>query len=583
VAPVKSPTDRPSSRKAPPKPASTDAPESPQEDPQDDLKEDPSRGQVVELSRFRADLGRGRRQRRADVLLESERPREAIRALPGDEFYYVIHELGFPEATAILQHGTPEQVQTALDFALWDRDQIAPDRVDEWLSEMIDAPPATLSAWMKGLDVELFALMLRQRAVIHNLTETEGEIPDHVEDPVWSTPDRFFAIELKGDEDAQRVTRALCDLLYRMDAQWMRRVLVAVAAELDSQLEEQSYRWKSGRLADLGFEEYYDALEVYREIDPASVKITSASPPRPRPFGDEGHAAFAGVPTGLAERLSGGSPFARAVAGITDKGELANVEASLVILSNRVLAADRVTPGDDEAVGTSLARLAATLDLAIEFLARQDIEQAVQAVRSVPLVRLFQLGVSLTGKIRKVAHALLRKTPFATHQPPVDLFEPMDGEVLASCSRLRPMFPRVLEHPPVTGERPFASLTDVAIATAALERAGAAIALVIALGAKPGDPGLDPLDTASLGRALLVRRWLGAPADLRPLSAAQTKELTRRLAEASASASRRTAAAAEIRGLAPSIGGAVSPAVDAVLARWIDGLLQGLPFPGGPH
>ncbi|HEY0705406.1 MAG TPA: DUF6178 family protein [Polyangia bacterium] len=580
---MKSPTDRPPSpsSKKPPAPAPAGA-TGKAEDEAEDETEDPSRGQVVELSRFRADLGRGRRQRRADVLLESPRPREAIRALPGDEFYYVIHELGFPEATAILQHGTPEQVQTALDFALWDRDQIAPDRVDEWLSEMIDAPPATLSAWMKGLDVELFALMLRQRAVIHNLTETEGELPDHVEGPVWNTPDRFFAVELLGDDDAQRVTRALCDLLYRMDAQWMRRILVAVSSELDAELEEQAYRWKSGRLADLGFEEYYQALEVYREIDPASVKVTGAGPVRQRPLGDARQAAFSGVPTGLAERLSGGSPFARAVAGITDKDELANVEAALVILSNRVLAADRVTPGDDEAVAASLTRLAATLDLAIEFLARQDVDEAVRAVRSVPLVRLFQVGVSLTGKIRKVAHALLRKTPFAVHQPPVDLFEPEDGEVLRACSRLRPLFPRALEQPPAPGERPFASLVDVALATAALERAGAALALVLALGAKPGDPGLDALDTASLGRALLARRWLGAPADLRPLSPAHGKELVRRLKDVEANPSRRTAAAAELRSLAPSVGGAVSAAVEAVLTRWIDGLLRGLPFPGAP-
>ncbi|HEY0711782.1 MAG TPA: DUF6178 family protein, partial [Polyangia bacterium] len=462
---MKSPTDRPAPRKgaAPTRAAAAST-------------EDPERGQIVELSRFRADLGRGRRQRRAEVLLESPRPREAIRALPGDEFYCVIHELGFPEATAILQHGTPEQVQTALDFALWDRDQLAPDRVDEWLTEMIDAPPATLSAWMKGLDVELFALMLRQRAVIHNLSDSEGELPADVEGPVWMTPDRFFAIELKGDDEAQRVTRALCDVLYRMDHNWMRKVLVAVGAELDAELEEQSYRWKSGRLADLGFEEYYNALEVYREIDPSSVKVTGAAPARPRPLADEGPAPFAGVPTGLAERLSGGSPFARAVAGLTDKDELANVEAALVILSNRVLAADRVTPGDDEAVSASLTRLASTLDLAVEFLARNDAEEAVRAVRSVPLVRLFQLGVSLTGKIRKVAHTLLRKTPFAAHQPPLDLFEPEDGEVLTACARLRPLFPRVLEQPPAPGERPFGSLSDVALATAALERAGAAIA-----------------------------------------------------------------------------------------------------------
>jgi hypothetical protein len=41
---------------------------------------------VVELSRFRADLSRGRRVRRADALLSATDPRKAVRALPGDAF-----------------------------------------------------------------------------------------------------------------------------------------------------------------------------------------------------------------------------------------------------------------------------------------------------------------------------------------------------------------------------------------------------------------------------------------------------------------------------------------------------------------
>src|SRR5262245_15728016 len=78
---------------------------------------------VVALSRYRAQLGRGRRGRRADELFAAPEPGKAIRALPPDEFYYVVSELGFPEGLEVLHHGSPEQIQTSLDFALWDRDQ----------------------------------------------------------------------------------------------------------------------------------------------------------------------------------------------------------------------------------------------------------------------------------------------------------------------------------------------------------------------------------------------------------------------------------------------------------------------------
>ena len=77
------------------------------------------------------------------------------------------------------------------------------------------------------------------------------------------------------------------------------------------------------------------------------------------------------MPTALAQRLTdvGGSPFARAAQKLASGDEIDELRFALVALTNRVLAADRVAPGDDDAVSATLQRLAATLDLAIERLA----------------------------------------------------------------------------------------------------------------------------------------------------------------------------------------------------------------------
>ena len=147
------------------------------------------------------------------------------------------------------------------------------------------------------------------------------------------------------------MTLQLLNALYSQDLDFSRKILVGTRGELDAELEEQAYRWRSGRMADLGFTDYYEALEVYREIDPASVRLGGTPAPRVRPLVDEGEAPSLRIPSALVEKLASGSPFARAIAGVTSPEELANLNAALVALSNRVLAADRVTPGDDEAVG----------------------------------------------------------------------------------------------------------------------------------------------------------------------------------------------------------------------------------------
>jgi hypothetical protein len=544
----------------------------------------PTPPEVVELSRFRAGLSRGRRLRRADLLFSTPDPRGAIRALPGDEFYYVLHELGLSDSAEVLRYGTPEQVQAALDFALWDRDQIVPEAVEEWLSALVDAPSAAVAQWARGLDVELLALLLRRRARIYDLTLEEA--PDEPEGQLYNTPDSFFALDLLGDEESQRVTRGLLDALYSHDHPFTRRVLVGTRGDLDAELEEHAYRWRAGRMADLGFADYYEALEVYREIDPAGVQLGDQPAPRVRPLVDEGAGPSLRVPITLLEKLGSGSPFARAVAGVTDRDALANINAALVALSNRVLAADRVTPGDDEVVAGVLGRMAATLDLATEFLSHGRTEDGVRAVQTVPLVRLFQLGVSLVGKVRRLAVTLQRRTPFSHLAPGLNLFGPADEDLLTACGHLRPMFPRALDSPPEPGERPFASLADLRVATAALERVGSALTWLLGFGLRPeelapdrlatlGLPDLAAVDAGSLARTLLARVLLGqAPSALAPFDPEQLGALERKLSELAGDPPR---AAAERARLLESASATwprppATPSALAVLGQWLDEL-----------
>jgi len=446
------------------------------------------RQDVIALSDYRQPARHGRPARRADALFASADPEAAIRALPGDELFHVIHEMGFPEAMDVLVHATAEQVQVVLDFSVWDRDRVSLDKSDDWLSALTQAPPEALGRWAQGIDVELLALLIRQRARIHDLSLEEP--PDEPEGALWESPDRAFALDLLGDEDRARITQRLLDGLYRYSPVMMRRLLVGVRAESDAELEEAAYRWRTGRMADLGFAELPEALAVYQELDPATVHIPEAPAPSPRPKA-ETEPGPSHLPAVLADRLAGRSPFARGVAGLATRSEAADVHFALVALSNRALSADGVLPGDDEAARAVLERVAATLDLAVELLARGDAEREVAAVRGLPVVTLHRLGASLTGKVRRLASALRRAHPYAKLGPGVDIFEPEDAEILASLSRARPLFPRLLEQPPAPGERPFATLADLAAATRAVERAAAALELLAGLGIRPAD--LDPL------------------------------------------------------------------------------------------
>ncbi len=124
----------------------------------------PRPNNVVALSQYRARLGRGRKLRRADALLEAPDLEAAVRALPGDELYYVLHEIGLAEGADILARATSEQLAVVLDFAIWERDQINPAAYGEWLAAIAAAPFERIGRWMKGIDSELLGLILRRGA-----------------------------------------------------------------------------------------------------------------------------------------------------------------------------------------------------------------------------------------------------------------------------------------------------------------------------------------------------------------------------------------------------------------------------------
>jgi len=507
---------------------------------------------VVSLSRFRARHSQDVRQRRLDALLDSASPELAIRSLRGDELYDLLRAGELNEHADLLAHARTEQVQVVLDLALWEGDHLSPRRLEDWIYLVAAMPSDTIGRWIAGLDIELVALMIRKGARVYDL-EIEPP-PDEPEGLAWPTPDGLFVIDARGyrnqgpvaerydeepppdveDHSAEAIVQLL-DRLYRADLTLARRILVGVKAELDSDLEEMAYRWRQGRLQDLGFEDPISAREIFRELDPASVHLGELRPgTRVRATGAPDADTLGGaLPPALAAELDGASPFSQAFARVTDAGERAELQAALAALANRYLAAERVDPADDEAVSGHLARLRAALDLGVEYLARQggafDEDRAVDAVRTVAIARVFRVGVSLSGKLRALARALLRRGPFASIAD-LELTEEPEATVLASVNRFVPLFPRLLDEPPANGERPISSLADLARLTAAIERAAAAQALLVGLGVRPAHlsveslAGVDPvdrtaLDASVLGRTALVRALLAEPSE--PVAAAE--------------------------------------------------------------
>ncbi len=476
---------------------------------------------VLPLSRWRATLARARGRGLADALLEDPSAKRWVPSLPPQELYYAIQEVGLADAGELLALASDEQLRAFIDLAVWERDQVRLDRAGEWIDALVDLGPERLAAAVEALDPELVALFIQKQARVYDLTLEAP--PEEPEGHFYPTPDRFFLLDvLSTGEEAKRLERML-DWLYRADIEIGRKVVMSAKWELATDLEEWAYRWRSGRMADLGFVDFYDALEVYRWLDPATVKIGEGSA--------EAHAPSETpvLPVALAPAAGDGF-LARALATIGDAEALGRVHQGLLVLANRVMAADRVEPGDPEGAKQALARVAAYLGLGLAYLGRGDAEAAGAALRTVAAVRIFRVGVSLTLKLGRAAETLVERA-FVTLVPRQAslLDEPLRSEVAALRER-RPM--RL-----VGGKRAlFTTLAEVGEAAALLEEAALVGETVRrGLGVDPARLAAEALAGVSPARELITFSTVVAtlmanallerppalvplaPADLRPL------------------------------------------------------------------
>src|SRR5439155_17843915 len=116
------------------------------------------------------------------------------------------------------------------------------------------------------------------------------------------------------------------------------------------------------------------------------------------------------LPVAVAEQVIGRSFLARALAGVHEPARAEQIEAALMVLVNKVLAAGRARPGHAEVVQRGALYATATLSLGLETVSRGDVERAGRALTSIGLERLFRVGYTVTQKLARLAVALASRS-----------------------------------------------------------------------------------------------------------------------------------------------------------------------------
>jgi hypothetical protein len=217
-------------------------------------------------------------------------------------------------------------------------------------------------------------------------------------DEEWQPPEgaqtlegQFYLVARRNEDDIAPLLQLL-HALFSADYWLYFRMMQGVVWELESDLQEWSLRWRTGRLEDLGFPSWDESMRMYGYIRPEQ---RGDLPEGPDPLDVEAWDFPVWIPELPAARAEGHAIF-RAAAELDEEERRAFFYA-FVSAANKVAVADSMSLGDPETLPLAIERLADTASQGLEYVAQANHLAAVDVLRRASLERLFRVGTGLAA------------------------------------------------------------------------------------------------------------------------------------------------------------------------------------------
>ena len=349
------------------------------------------------------------RQKR-DLILSAPEAERLVRSFAPETLFYTLKEIGTADAGDLLSLAIPEQIRWLFDLDCWDKDRPNLARMREWIEAMADGGRKRLADGLMAIDLELVSLLLRQYVRVHRLDEPQ-ESPETFLDRFVQFGE-YYLVEFIRHDAIQAYVLEFLEEAFERDYNYFTGLMEEIYWGVEAELEEQAYEFRSARLADRGFPDYFEAQRVFAYLKPQQfVEIRSRYEAPERDALDEAEVVAPEMAPAIVDAEN--SLFNAALtAGFAAQGKR-QLRSEMAIVSNQVLVASSVDFGDLEAVRVAVEMTHNYLNLGLEHLASGDLKSAIDHLRETHLQLLFRLGVSLTIDLRKRAEAVVAKLGFA--------------------------------------------------------------------------------------------------------------------------------------------------------------------------
>ena len=325
--------------------------------------------------------------RRQELLSLVPFPEKVIPRIPEGELCFTIKAIGLADAPWLLAYATPEQIVACIDLDGWSGLEPDHEAMDAWIDALAETGAEPFIRSALALDSEVMVLYLGQRIqVVQKPDEKEGWDPPEGA----QTLDGQFYFTARGEDDDVAAIVKLLNGLFTQDYWVYFRMMQAAIWELDSSTEEWALRWRTGRLEDMGFPPWDEAISVYRFMD---VEERAAIPEGEQPL----NVAEWHLPLWLPQLPTGADSTALIFQTIPllEDSERRSAFYAFVAVANKIAVADRMKLSDAEFAPRAIEKAARFISDGLALIASAHGIEAVEVLRRVSLERLFRVGANL--------------------------------------------------------------------------------------------------------------------------------------------------------------------------------------------
>lgn len=325
--------------------------------------------------------------RRGEMLGLIPAPEAAIPLMPEAEFCFTVKAIGLDDSIWMLEHATSAQIATSIDLDAWSGYEPDLANLNAWLEAFARTPRASFLRAARAVDPETLLLLIKSR--IEVFKKPTGDEDWQPPEKTQTLEGQFYYRARAEGVDLAHVT-ALLRMLFEEDYWSYFRLMQGVIWELDADNLEWAMRWRTGRLEDLGFPTWDEAMQIYKFLSP---RERAAIPGDARPLDVASWRLPVWIPR-LPEAGSGRHRVFQAIARLGEEERLAAFYA-FVAVANKVAVADRLALSDAESTPQAIGKAAQLISDGLTHVAAENALDDPEVLRSVTMERLFRVGANL--------------------------------------------------------------------------------------------------------------------------------------------------------------------------------------------